>query len=215
MTRSKVWANFRVGIEFVDRFVKLSVSRAVPLARKAVAWARPRAKAAIRTFIAHSRRALRWTAIELARVTAVVIASLERNLPKAIDRAAAFTKEATRLTLAALRAGAEFAKLHRPHSPAVDTRGGRFWWHGVEALEGATAALRRTQKRLALAMRALSQKLASVGTSSGPPRDPEADQADVAAGEQHVAAFGPATSQSVMSSGASPSESSSSRISSR
>lgn len=213
---NKVWAYLRLGMEFVERSVRWSVRRGVALARRADAWAWPRARAVASTFIAQSARALRWTAITVALIAAGVISTLERELPKAIDRMAAFRKEAAMLTLAALRSSAEFAKLHRPRAPAGHTRASRSWWYGVEAVEGTTAALRRKQQRLSAALRKLSQNPASIGLPSGPPRDAETDhQADAAAGEQHLAVIGPATSQSVMSSGARPSESSSSRISSR
>ena len=47
MSLSKVSAYFRHGIEFVERSVRVSVSRGVPLARRFDAWAQPRAKAAV------------------------------------------------------------------------------------------------------------------------------------------------------------------------
>jgi hypothetical protein len=212
---SSIRALLSRGIELVHRFVRLAVSRGVPLAKEVDAWALPRARALIRTLLAYSTRAVRWTAITLARATAIVISSLDRHLPKLIHAIAAFMKEATTLILAAVRAVVEFAKVHHPRSPAVDTRAGRFWWHGVEAVEGATAALRRRQKRFGGAVSALSQSPSNVGRRSTAALNSDTDDPAVAAGEQHPAASGPVIDQSVMSSGASPRESNSSRISSR
>jgi hypothetical protein len=211
---SKVWAYFRLGVDLVGHYVRLSVNGAGSVARRVDEWARPRARALARRVAVRGARAARTTAITLVLVTAVLISNLARHLAKAIDRLAAVRERATTLILATLRAGGAFARQHRPRAPAVHTRASRSWWYGVEALAGPSASLRRLQRRLSVAVR--TRLSAYVGRSSGPDRDVEPDHlGDVAAGEQQLAAIGVTSTQSVMSTGVRPSESSSSRISSR
>jgi hypothetical protein len=211
---SNVRAYFRLGVDLVERYVRLSVNRAGWMARRLDEWARPRARALARRVAVRGVRAVRTAAITLALITAVLSSNLARYLAKAIDRLAAVRENTTKLILATLRAGAAFATQHRPRAPAVHTRTSRSWWYGVEAVAGSSAALRRLQKRLSVALR--TRYAAYFGRSSTPARDSEPDPlGGVAAGEQHLAALGPTSGQSVMSSGARPSEPSSSRISSR
>ena len=211
---SKVWAYLRICVEFVEWSVRSAVSGSGPAARKVYEWTRPRARSLARKAADHGGRALLAAMITLALVAAVVIGSLERQLPKAIERLAVFGKSATLFTRAALRASAGFAEQHRPRAPAVHTRASRAWWHGVEALAGSSVALQRLRSRLSIAVG--TRYAAYFGEPSNADGDSETvPLSNVAAGEQQLAAIASTSSQSVMSSGASPSEPSSARISSR
>jgi hypothetical protein len=186
-TMSELRDFVRLGVLFAERSVRSWMSRLGPVVRRVDEWTRKHARAVALRVAADGARAARSTAITFALVTAVLLSNVTRGLPKAVARrAAAIAEGAATLISAAVRAGVEFARLHRPRAPAVHTRASRSWWYGVEAVEGTGVVLRRMQRLVSTVFLQLTRGAAEgAGLRSRPDQAATLDQhGDLAAGEK-------------------------------